>query len=597
MHGDIYMKNLEKLQSILKEKNIAAYIIPTSDYHMSEYVSDHFKARKNLSGFTGSAGTLVVRENDAFLWTDGRYFIQAEAQLKDSGVTLMKMAQPGVDTIEEFLNKNLKNGDTLAFDYKVIDTAYALKLQKLLNHINFLNIDLIDLVWDDRPKLPFSMLYILEDIFSGETFKNKLQKVRLEMEKHNVTAHIITKLEDEAWLYNLRANDVASTPVFLSFTLITKDQIYLFIDSHKLNNEVISYLNDNNIIVRDYEEVYDFISTLKNETILLDFNQVNYNIYQSVCENNKIINESNPTCLLKAVKNNVEIENTKKAHIKDGVAIVKAIYWLKTNVGKTEISEISFSDYLLSKRQEQKGFIETSFTTIAGFKEHAAMMHYSATPESDYKLTDDGSFFLVDSGGHYLEGTTDITRTFALGRVSDEMKLHYTTVLKSVINLASANFLNGCSGLNLDILARGPIWDLGIDYKCGTGHGVGHILSVHEAPNGFRWKVVPERKDNATLQPGMITTDEPGIYLEGKYGIRTENELLCIDKGTNEWGHFLAFETITMCPIDLDAIDASLLNQKQKDWLNNYHKQVYETLSPFLTNDEKDWLKEYTKEI
>lgn len=592
------MTNLEKLQSLLIQKKIDAYIIPTSDYHMSEYVSEYFKARKFLSGFSGSAGTLLVTKSKAYLWTDGRYFIQAAKELEGSGIELMKMAQPGVPTIEEFLKKNLKSNQTLGFDFKVIETSYALKLKDLLKNINFLNIDLIKEVWtEDRPAMPFSILYKLDDVFCGESYSSKITRLRNKMKEIGATAHVLSKLEDQAWLYNLRADDVASTPVFLAFSLITLDNVYLFIDENKLNDDIKKYLIENKITIAKYDDIYKVLETLKKETFMVDYNLINYNIYGSIVNNNKLINTDNPTCLFKAIKNQVEIENTKKAHIKDGVAMVKAIYWLKTNVSKMEISEISFSDYLTARRSEQKGFIETSFTTIAGFKEHAAMMHYSATKESDYTLKDDGSFFLVDSGGHYLEGTTDITRTFALGYVSDEMKLHYTTVLKSVINLASAKFMYGCSGLNLDILARGPIWDLAIDYKCGTGHGVGHILSVHEAPNGIRYKVVPERRDNATLVPGMITTDEPGIYLEGKYGIRTENELLCKDMIENEWGHFLEFETITMCPIDLDAIEPSLLDEKQKNWLNNYHKKVYETLSPYLNADEKEWLKKYTKAI
>lgn len=591
------MTNIEKLQTLLNQKNIDAYIIPTSDYHMSEYVSDFFKARKFLSGFSGSAGTLLVTKTKAYLWTDGRYFIQAEKELEGSGIELMKMAQKGVLTIEEFLEKNLTNNQTLGFDYKVMETSYVLKLKSLLKGINFLNIDLIKEVWEERPDMPFSLLYKLEDVFSGETYSSKITRLRAKMKELGATAHILSKLEDQAWLYNLRANDVSSTPVFLAFSLITLDNVYLFINESKLNDDIKKYLEKNKITVCKYEDIYKKLETLKKETIMVDYNLINYNIYNCIENDNKLINTDNPTCLFKAIKNPVEIENTKRAHIKDGVAMVKAIYWLKTNIGKIDISEISFSDYLEEQRKKQKGFIETSFTTIAGFKEHAAMMHYSATKESDYLLTNDGSFFLVDSGGHYLEGTTDITRTFALGYVSDEMKLHYTTVLKSVINLASAKFMYGCSGLNLDILARGPIWDLAIDYKCGTGHGVGHILSVHEAPNGIRWKIVPERRDSATLLPGMITTDEPGIYLEGKYGIRTENELLCKDMVENEWGHFLEFETITMCPIDLDAIDATILDEKQKTWLNNYHKLVYETLSPYLENDEKEWLKKYTKAI
>ncbi|MGM9971953.1 MAG: aminopeptidase P family protein [Anaeroplasmataceae bacterium] len=590
------MNLINKLQELLVNLQIDVYIIPTNDYHLSEYVSDHFKARAYLSGFTGSAGTLVVSKTDAKLWTDGRYFIQAEHQLQNTSISLMKMGQPGVDTIEEYLVKNFSN-NTIGFDSRLIETSYALKLQEKLPNSKFESIDLISKIWDNRPDMPFSMLYRLEDIFAGETFSSKIKRVREEMKNNNATYHILASLEDQAWLYNLRADDVSNTPVFLAFTIITLDKTILFIDKSKINDEILKYLTDNNIELRDYNDIYDYASKINNEKILLDYSTVNYNIYLSIYKNNTLINAHNPTLFFKAIKNKTEIENTKIAHIRDGVAMVKAIYWLKTNIGKMPISEISFSDYLERMRSLQKGYIELSFETIAAFKEHGAMMHYSATSESDYNLEADGSFFLVDSGAHYLEGTTDITRTFALGEISKEMKLHYTTVLKSVIALADVNFLDGCSGLNLDILARGPIWKLGIDYKCGTGHGVGHVLSVHEAPNGFRWKIVAERLDSSKLKPGMITTDEPGIYLENEYGIRTENELLCVEVEDNEWGHFLGFETITVCPIDLDAIDPNILNTEERTWLNNYHKFVYNTLAPYLTKDEAKWLEENTREI
>ncbi len=587
---------IKKIQELLIENNIDVYIIPTNDYHLSEYVSDHFKARAHFSGFKGSAGTLVVSQDEARLWTDGRYFIQAEKELKDTSIYLMKMGQPGVDTIEEYLKKNFKD-KTIGFDNRVMETNYVLKLRNLISGANFKNIDLITRLWSDRPQLPFSILYKIEDIFSGETYKEKLEKVLLEMKKNDAKYHIIASLEDQAWLYNLRANDVEDTPVFLAFSVITIDKTHLFIDENKLNDNILNYLNSNNIEIHNYYEIYNFISNIKYNKILVDYNSINYEIYNKISSNNTLINKQNPTYLLKAIKNKTEIENTKKAHIRDGIAMVKAIYWLKTNIDKIEISELSFSDYLTNMRKMQKGFISTSFETIAAFKEHGAMMHYSATKESDYKLKADGSFFLVDSGGHYLEGTTDITRTFALGEISQTMKLHYTTVLKSVIGLSRAVFMDGCTGQNLDILARGPVWRLNIDYKCGTGHGVGHILSVHEGPNGFRWKVVPERNDNAVLKPGMITTNEPGIYLEDNYGIRTENEMLCVDISNNEWGHFLGFETITVCPIDLDAIDPNLLTNEEKDWLNNYHNYVYQTLSPYLTKEENIWLEENTRKI
>ena len=328
----------------------------------------------------------------------------------------------------------------------------------------------------------------------------------------------------------------------------------------------------------------------------MDGGAVNYRISSSLDKNIKVVDKPNPTELMKAIKNKTEVDNTRKAHVKDGVAFTKFMYWLKTNIGKIPMTEISASDYLEARRREQDNFIELSFETICAYGPNAAMMHYAATPETDTELKPEG-FLLVDSGGHYFEGTTDITRTMALGPITDEMRLHFTTVCRSNLNLANAKFLYGCTGLNLDILSRGPLWEMGIDYKCGTGHGVGYVLNVHEGPNGFRWKVVPERHDNGTLEEGMITTDEPGVYLEGKYGIRTENELVCHKAEKNEYGQFMCFENITYAPIDLDAIDPELMTGREKKLLNDYHKMVYETLSPYMTAEENEWLKHYTRAI
>ena len=417
------------------------------------------------------------------------------------------------------------------------------------------------------------------------------------MKEYGADVHILSSLEDQAWLYNLRANDVSHTPVFLAYTIITLDSVTLYVDSAKIDYSIDKYLNENDIHTKEYFDIYDQLNQIKGKKILMNFNKVNYQLYQGLCNNNELINKEDPSLLLKAIKNPTEIENIKKAHIKDGVAMTKFMYYLKTGYKEgQEMSEISVSDYLEELRRLDKGLVDLSFNTICGFKEHAAMMHYSATPETNSKITGNG-FLLVDSGGHYLEGTTDITRTFAMGNVSSEMKRHFTTVLKSNIALASAVFLKGCTGLNLDILARGPIWQLDLDYKCGTGHGVGYLLSVHEGPNSFRWKSIPSKPSGQEILPGMITTNEPGIYLKDKYGIRIENEMLCVEGATNEYGTFLKFETITYCPIDLDAIQKSQLTYIEKEWLNNYHQMVYDKISPYLTKEEVEWLKEYTKKI
>lgn len=592
------MEKLKNLQTLLKTKNIAAYIIPTSDYHNSEYISEHFKSRAKISGFTGSAGTLLVTQTKALLWTDGRYHIQAQKELENTNITLMKQGLSNVPTIIQFLNSELNANDVLAFDGRLMNANFVINMLKEIKGgitINS-NVNLIDEVWNDRPELPFSILYRLDEFFCGKSFQDKISEIRLILKENKINTFILSKLEDQAWLYNLRGNDVKHTPVFLSYSIITNDTVTLFIDPNKIDLTVEKYLSDNDIIIKPYFDFYEYIKNIRNKNILLDLNNTNYLTYYELSKDNNIVAKDNPTMLLKAIKNDTEIENIKLAHIKDGLAFTKFMYYVKTLHIPSESSEISLSNILADYRKEQEGFVDLSFDTICGFKDHGAMMHYSATEESNYKLKERG-LLLVDSGGHYLEGTTDITRTLAIGQITDTMKLHFTTVLKSVIALSEAIFLKGCRGTNLDILAREPIWKLLIDYKCGTGHGIGYLLSVHEAPNGFRWQVVPERNDSCILEPGMITTNEPGIYIEGQYGIRIENELLCVSKSKNEYGEFLGFETITYAPIDLDAINPKLLTQNEKDWLNNYHHMVYERLSPYMSIPEKKWLKVVTRRI
>ena len=590
------MEQLEKFQSQMKIYNMDAYIIPTGDFHNSEYVSNYFKGREYLSGFTGSAGTLLVTQENAYLWTDGRYFIQAANEIEGNNVKLMKMGEN--QSLEEFLVDFMKDKQTIAFDGRVLPTSDVLSLNNKLPNAKFVSdIDLVGQVWKERPKLPYSLIYKLDKMFSGMTYLEKLEKIREKMKEYGADVHILSSLEDQAWLYNLRANDVTHTPVFLAYTIITLDSVTLYVDSTKIDYSIDKYLNENDIHTKGYFDIYDQLSQIKGKKILMNFNKVNYQIYQGLSSNNELINKEDPSLLLKAIKNPTEIENIKKAHIKDGVAMTKFMYYLKTGYKEgQEMSEISVSDYLEELRRLDKGLVDLSFNTICGFKEHAAMMHYSATPETNSKITGNG-FLLVDSGGHYLEGTTDITRTFAMGNISNEMKKHFTAVLKSNIALASAVFLKGCTGLNLDVLARGPIWQLNLDYKCGTGHGVGYLLSVHEGPNSFRWKSLPSKPSCQEFLPGMITTNEPGIYLKDKYGIRIENEMLCVEGTTNEYGTFLKFETITYCPIDLDAIQKSQLTYIEKEWLNNYHQMVYDKISPYLTKEEVEWLKEYTKKI
>lgn len=584
----------------MKEQGIDIYLIPTSDFHESEYVGAYFKARKFMSGFTGSAGTLVVTHTQAGLWTDGRYFIQAEAQLKNSGIDLYKMGMKDVLSIEDFIIEKMPEGGKLGFDGRVVNSRMGLKLEEKLKEKNASIIydrDIVNEVWSDRPALSCEPAFLLDIQYAGKSREEKLEDLRKKMEQEKADIFILTCLDDIAWLFNIRGNDIPYNPVILSYIIITKEKGYFFVNENALNLEIKKALEADNIEVMPYDKIYDFVKQIsKTEAVLLDKNKVNYAIVRNLKPEVKIIDKTNPTTLAKAVKNEIELENLRKSHLKDAVAVTKFMYWLKKNVGKENITEITASDYLENLRKEQEGFIELSFDTISAYQEHAAMMHYSATEETDVQLKAEG-LLLVDSGGQYYEGTTDITRTFVLGPIKEEWKKHFTLVAKSMLNLANAKFLHGCTGLNLDILARGPLWNLGIDYRCGTGHGVGYLLNVHEAPNGFRWKSVPERNDQAVLQAGMVTTDEPGVYIENSHGIRTENELICQKAEENEYGQFMNFETITYVPIDLDGIDKKYLNEMDIEQLNQYHKMVYEKVSPYLDSEEKEWLQRYTRAI
>ncbi|AUA37516.1 M24 family peptidase [Clostridioides difficile] len=591
---------LSGLRKFMEEKNIDAYMIPSSDNHQSEYVGDYFKSREFISGFNGSAGTVIVTKDEAGLWTDGRYFIQAESQLEGSTIKLFKMGQEGCPTTDEYLYKNIPEGGTLGFDGRVISAregaTLAEKLSKKGIKIEY-QYDLIDGIWPDRPALSDSKAFLLDVKYCGESFSSKLARLREKMSEKGTSTHVITTLDDIAWLFNIRGGDVKYNPVVLSYAVITLKEVYLFVDESKLNEEILDELAKENVQIKPYNDVYEFVKNIdKTEKVLLDGTKLSYTIYNNIpCEVEKV-DEFNPVMFFKAQKNEVELENIRNSHVKDGVAFTKFMYWLKKNVGKMEITEISATQKLEDLRREQEGFFEPSFNTIAAYKEHAAMMHYSATPESNYKLEAEG-LFLVDSGGQYYDGTTDITRTTVLGPISDELKLHFTSVARGMINLSKAKFLHGCRGYNLDILSRSCMWNMGIDYQCGTGHGIGFVLNVHEAPNGFRWRVVPERFDSAVLEEGMVTTNEPGIYIEGSHGIRTENEIVVRKAEKNFYGQFMEFEVVTLAPIDLDGIVPELMNKDEKDYLNWYHKLVYDKISPFLTDEEREWLKVYTRAI
>ncbi len=589
-------ERLQNLRAKMQENGVQAYIIPTSDFHETEYVSDYFACRKYMSGFTGSAGTLVVLTDQAGLWTDGRYFIQAQAQLQDTGIALMKMGQPETPSIEDYICQNLSKGSKVGFDGRVINYMDYKRYHAIFNshQIDIVaNLDLVNEIWQDRPALPATKTFHYALRYAGVSMEDKLAQVRQAMTREGCASFIITKIDEIAWLFNIRAHDIPHFPVALAYATIEKEKATLYIDASRLDDESKALFEQSQISVKPYDSIYEDVCSLQGP-VLVDPHFVNSRLALLVQE--KLVEAVDPIVLMKAQKNVTEIENTKWAHIKDGVACTKFMYWLKKNVKSQEITECSAQDQLQQYRKEQENYLEDSFNTICAYKEHAAMMHYSSTPETDVTLKPEG-MLLVDSGGQYLEGTTDITRTFVLGEISEEEKHWFTLAMRSHIRLAKAHFLYGCRGLNLDILARGPLWDEDMDYQCGTGHGVGHLSNVHEAPNGFRWRIVPERNDSCVLEEGMIQSDEPGVYKEGEFGIRHENELLVV-KGTNNfYGQFMHFEPLTFVPFDLDGIDRSKMTQDEIEWLNAYHAQVYDTLHPYLNDEEKDWLKNATRAL
>lgn len=592
-------ERLSRLRALMQQKGAGAYYVPTADFHLSEYVNPYFKSRQYLTGFTGSAGTLVVTMDEAALWVDGRYFIQAEEQLSGTPVKLMKMGEEGVPSVLEYLSK-LPEGTVIGLDGRTISAAMALRMEKTLSTRNITlepDMDLVGDIWPDRPPLPNAPVYVLGVDSVGVSAADKIADIRRVLVEKDADAHALCTLDDIAWLFNLRGGDVECNPVFLSYAIIERDAAYIFADKSKFHACVQEYLRQLNVTLLPYNDIYEFASKYdEGDAILLSTASVNYTLYDKLYDKAIIIDEENPEQLKKAIKNPVEIENMRKAHIKDGLAVTRFMRWVKENVGKEPISELSAAAKMDSLRLETEGNLGRSFSTISAYGPHAALPHYAPTEESNLAVEPRG-FLLMDSGGQYYEGTTDITRTIAVGPLTDTEKKHFALVLRSMLRLANARFLYGCRGLNLDILARGPLWDEGLDFKHGTGHGIGYLLNVHEAPNGFRWKIVPERVDSCVFEEGMITSDEPGIYIEGSHGIRTENLIVCRKGEKNEYGQYMYFETLTMAPIDLDAIDPSYLNDAEKQQLNDYHRLVYEKLSPYMDDGEREWLRKYTRAI
>ena len=592
-------ERLAALREEMKKRNIAIYVVPTADFHESEYVGSYFKARKFITGFTGSAGTAVITLTEAGLWTDGRYFVQAAKQLEGTTVTLYKMGMEGVPRVNEYIENTLAEGECLGFDGRVVNGGWGKELEEIVAKKHgslYVDEDLIDLIWKDRPAMSAEPVRILDMAYTGKSTKEKLADVRAVMKEKGAQLHLMSSLYDIAWLLNVRGNDISYVPVVLSFLALSEDSCTWFVQEQILTEELKAYLTENGITTQPYESFYDYVKNIHVDKVLMNKQVANYRICNNIPASVEVLDEKDPTERMKAIKNETEVRNTRNAHVKDAVAMCRFMYWLKKNVGKIPMTEISVSDYLEQLRAEQEGFLDLSFDTICGYADHGAIVHYSATPESDVPLKPEG-LLLVDSGGHYLEGTTDITRTFVLGPITDEMKADFTRVCRSNMNLANVRFLHGCTGINLDVIAREPFWEANLDYNHGTGHGVGYILNVHEGPNAFRWQKSAGRSEDSVLEEGMITTDEPGIYIEGKYGIRLENELLCCKGEKNEYGQFMYFENITYVPFDLDAIDPEQMTSVERSRLNEYHAKVYEVVSPYLEGEEKAWLKEATRAI
>ncbi|MEI3209660.1 MAG: aminopeptidase P family N-terminal domain-containing protein [Lachnospiraceae bacterium] len=591
-------ERIAKLRALMAEKGIDAYVVPTADFHQSEYVGEHFKARKYITGFSGSYGTAVICQDDAGLWTDGRYFFQATNELEGSGVRLMKMFVGDTPSVTEYLADKIPEGGKVGFDGRVLSMDEGKEYEDALSPKNIsidYEEDLIDQIWEDRPPLSDKPAFFLEEKYSGESSAHKLERVRKVMKDNGATVHIIASLDDTGWLLNVRGDDIDFFPLLLSYSIVRMDGVDLYVDETKLNDRILEEFKKVNVTLHPYNDIYEDIKKLDaSETALIDPMKMNYALYKNIpC---KIAEAANPTILMKAMKNDVELENIKEAHIKDGIAITKFMYWIKTRYDKEDITELSSADKLTSLRAAQEGYIRDSFEPLCAFSDHAAMMHYSPSKETDVVLKE-GAMFLNDTGGGYYEGSTDITRTFILGSIDQDMKKYFTAVVRAMMNLSRANFLYGCHGYNLDVLVRQPIWDLNIDFQCGSGHGVGYLGNVHEPPTGFRWYVVPSKNEHHQLEEGMVITDEPGIYEDGKFGIRIENEFIVRKGELNKYGQFMHFETITFAPIDLDGIDPEEMTKSEREWLNTYHKDVYEKIGPHLTDEEREWLKEYTRAI
>lgn len=598
MDSQIIRQRLALLRAAMQDNGIDYYMIPTADYHSSEYVSDYFKVREYFSNFSGSNGTLLVWQKGGGLWTDGRYFIQAERELEGTDITLFRMSEEGVPTIAEFLAKQMQDGQTLGFDGRVVSVREGRRLEeKFVAAGKKITIvcekDLAKEIWNDRPVFPAGQITVLSKELTGVSVADKLSDLRVKLTEVGAESILLTKLDDLMWLFNIRGCDVECNPVAMSYGYITRTKAVLFLQEKVLDSEVKTYFEENRIEVRDYGEIASYLRELSaGQKILADTRYCSYALYRIIANKHTVVELDNPTEELKAVKNATELAHMREIYLKDSVALTKFIYWLKTNIGKIEITEVSAADKLEEFRREIPEFLGPSFPTIAGYGPNAAMMHYEATPANCARLEPQG-LFLVDSGGQYLGGTTDVTRTIALGSVPDEQKKHYTLVASAMLQLSNAHWLYGCTGRNLDILARQPLWNIGLDYQCGTGHGVGYLLNVHEGPQSMRWRFVKGQTE-AVIECGMDITNEPGVYIEGSHGIRIENVMVAQNDIKNEYGQFMCFETLTWVPIDMDAIDERYLTENTRVQLCEYQRKVFEKISAFLSEEEREWLRGQT---
>ncbi len=589
-----YAGRLTALRARMRENGIDAYIIVTDDFHGSEYVGDYFKCREFISGFDGSAGTLVVTEQEAGLWTDGRYFLQARDQLAGTGIELRKMGDPGVPTITEYLKTAVPENGCVGYDGRTISAGFADSIARALESktVRFRqDADLAGELWENRPEFPHAPIWLLNDRYTGMSRAEKLRSLREKLQQAGADSAIIASLDDIAWLYNFRGSDVEYNPVAMSYTLVSQTDAVLYISPEAVSKEIAQEFAADGISLKPYLQIYEDAKHLKGG-VLLDGRSINVALRSALGKTAYCIPMPNPTTLQKAVKTPTECENMRLAHIRDGVAMTKLICWLKHLPDVSAVTEMDVSRKLEQLRRQQPDYLQPSFPSIVAAGAHGAIIHYEPTDKTDVPLEKD-SFVLMDTGAHFLQGTTDITRTVALGRITEKQKIHYTAVLRGNLGILDACLKYGCTGVHLDAIARMPLWELGLDYNHGTGHGVGYLLNVHEGPNHIGLK---DRNGGmgTVFEPGMITSDEPGLYLEGEYGIRLENLVLTVDRETTEYGRFLGFEALTMVPFDRDAILPECMTERERKTLNTYHARVYEIIAPYLTKEEAGWLRVQT---